>query len=135
MLRYFGENGRHAGVTVFSPRMLRDAVAKASERVEGVQHVCADAWWKLGHLFRLLFRRNGTRGGVAIRMVNYNTVIIYICLSAYQGYSAADIAYRVQEAVLDITKTKALTDKKIRRVDVTICNVVGKKPEQVTIEV
>ena len=122
------ENDRFAGRTHFSKTMFRDAVALAAERIDGVEHVCGDKWFRLSHFPRLAFRRNGSRGGVAIRAVGYNTVVIYVCLRAHAGYSAADIAYRVQEAVLDVAINKKLSDKKIKRVDVTICGV-SKKSE------
>ena len=122
---YF-EKDRFAGRTHFCRSMFRDAVHLAASRVEGVDHVCSDRWFRFWHLFRLLFRRNGTNGGVAIRAVDYNTYIVYVCLTAVHGYSAADIAYRVQEAILDVACNKRLTDKKIKRVDVTICGVKRK---------
>lgn len=124
--KLFFEGTRFAGRTHFSPRLFSDAVHMAASRVEGVECVCASKSFWLAHLFRLLTRRNGTHGGVAIRRVDYTKYNIYVCLSVLQGYSAADIAYRVQEAVLDVACNKNLTDRKVKKVDVTICGVGGR---------
>ncbi|MCL2587168.1 MAG: hypothetical protein FWE31_02910 [Firmicutes bacterium] len=124
------DKGKFIGRTHFSPRMFRDAIQIAAGRVDGVDHVCSDRWFRAAHWTRFLFRRNGSRGGVAIKKVDYTKLVIFVCVSVRQGYSSADIAYRVQEAVLDVACNKRLTDKKIKRVDVTICSVLPQKADK-----
>ena len=113
------ENETYIGRTHFSPALLRYAVQAAAQRVEGVDRLKTDLYFCLKHLFR------NTAGGVAIRKVSYNAIIIEICLVANLNYSSADLSYRVQEAVLNAAQNKNLTDKKIRRVDIRICDVVA----------
>ena len=115
---YCEQSGKFAGRTCFSSGLFRDAVAVAIKRVEGVVALRSDIAFTL----RALIRR-GTRKGLRIRPIGYSIVIIEACIVVAHGYAAADIAYRVQEAALQVAQSQGLSDKKIKRVDVKISNV------------
>ena len=122
------ENDQFAGRTDFSPALLADAARAAAKRVEGVEKLRADLHFRIKNWLRL-----GARRGIAVRPMGYQAIVIDVCLVAQQGYTAADISYRVQEAILNAIANQGLTDKKIKRVDVKICSVRGTKNESQTI--
>ena len=113
---YF-EREKFRGRTSFSPRLLRDAITVAAQNTTGVHKTQSNfAFFMAAPL------RNNCRG-VRIRPVGYNSLIVEICIVAKAGYTASDISYRIQEAVLGIAQAQKLSDRRIKRVDVKIANV------------
>lgn len=124
------ENDQFAGRTDFSPALLADAAYAAANRVEGVAAIRPD----LGFSLRNWLRRGAWRRGLVIRPYGYNTIVVEVCLVTRQGYSAADISYRVQESILNAFANQGLTDKKIKRVDVRIAGVAPQVVASVNVE-
>jgi len=107
------ENEKYAGRTNFSKDLLPSAIAIAVSNVEGV-----------------------TRAkGLIVKKAGYQAVVLEVNLVATPGYSAADISYRVQEAVLGSAQYRVLLDKKIKRIDVKFCGVEPKKGQAISEEI
>jgi len=120
------ENGRHVGRTNFSQGLLISSIEAAVKRVDGVARLKSDS----GFRFRNLFSPSAWRSGVAVRSVGYGVIVLEVCVQVHHGYAAADLSYRIQEAVLSVAQNKNITDKRIKRVNVRICDVIIPKPEQ-----
>ena len=120
------ENGKYLGETAFSKKLLISSIDAAVKRVEGVARLKSDS----GFRFRNLFSPSAWRSGVAVRSVGYGVVVIEVCVQVHHGYTSADLSYRIQEAILGVSQNKNITDKRIKRVNVRIGNVVVPRPEQ-----
>jgi len=121
------EKDKYIGSTHFSTGLLISSVEAAVKRVEGVVRLKADS----GFRFRNLFSSSAWRKGVAIRNVGYGVIVLEVCVNILHGYSAADISYRIQEAILGVAQNKNITDKRIKRVNVRIGNVVTPREQAV----
>jgi len=97
--------------------MFATALVAACKRVDGVARLKSDFSFRIRNLFRRI------HGGLAVKKVNYNTIIIEVCLVSVSGYTAADLSYRIQEAVLAVASNKNFTELRVKRVDVRICDV------------
>ncbi|MCL2755829.1 MAG: Asp23/Gls24 family envelope stress response protein [Firmicutes bacterium] len=123
-------NGKWIGSTNFSKSLLVSAIEAAVKRVDGVVRLKGGFWFFLRNFFGTL----ALRRGVAVRKVGYGIVVIEVCVVVSDGYTAADLSYRIQEAVLNVAQNKNITDKRIKRVNVRIRDVVRQNPEQQQLE-
>jgi len=117
------DNDRYAGRTNFRGSLIADAVIQGCSRVEGVAFLRGDLYFRFRHLFR-----SRARAGVRIRATPSGSLVIDLCLVAEHGYLVPDISYRVQESA--ISAAQALTDKKIKRVNVRIARFVTKSENE-----
>ena len=110
------ENEHFVGRTNFHSGLLNSLIVLAIKDVDGVAHMCTDAW-----KFRRIFNRS-LRHGVDVKF-DYDGVIIDVIIYSKIGFSAADVCYRVQESVIDTVS--GLVEDKVKNVNVKIVGVVN----------
>lgn len=111
------ENDKYVGRTQFSSGLLKDAITLSVEEVSGV-----------ARLGKKVFSDKVKGRGIKIYAAEDGRdlcVDAEICIE--YGYTAADVSYRVQEAV--INTARQLTDRRIQRVNVFICGTKYRKVE------
>ena len=93
------ENGEYLGQTRFANDLLSESLVLSIKEVRGVAGVGKNP------------RRNRTRKAIKISRCNdSNHLIVDVNLIVSTGYAVPDVAYRVQEAVLN-TATQFTNDK------------------------
>ncbi|MDR0975919.1 MAG: Asp23/Gls24 family envelope stress response protein [Christensenellaceae bacterium] len=113
------ENGVYVGETVFETGFLHSAIKIAASEVPGVAYVGA----KFGKDFRYKLRNlSALKDGVKITKRPMGTTIA-VSIAITNGYSVADVSYRVQESVLEACLGFGLNKKRIRGINVRICAV------------
>ena len=102
------EGDKYVGRTQFFPNLLKDALMLSVKEVRGVA--------RLGK--KLLNDKVAHKGIRISESKDSDELIIDIDLCIEYGNQVADVAYRVQEAV--INTANQLTNKKVRKVNVHI---------------
>ena len=111
------EGEKYVGRTKFSHSLLKDALMLSVEEVRGVARVGGKA---PGH--------KGNNNGVRIHQSKDNDdLIIDIDLCIEYGNAVADVAYRVQESVMNTANQ--LTNKKVSKVNIFVRATKYKKVE------
>ena len=111
------EGDKYVGRTQFFPNLLKDALMHSVKEVRGVA--------RLGR--HVLSDKADSKGIHISESKDSDELIIDIDLCIEYGNQVADVAYRVQEAV--INAANQLTSKKIRAVNVYIRGTKYKKAE------
>jgi uncharacterized alkaline shock family protein YloU len=111
------ENNRYVGKTSFRDGLLTSLIVLSIKDVDGVAFLTERIQ---KHCF---CRRHGVLVNFDFDGINFD-----ITIGVKFGYSAADVCYRVQEAVMDVAAP--LVEGKIKNVNIKIAGVTnGKKPE------
>ena len=120
-IAYFDEGDRFLGKVNFHSGFLNSHIVLAVRDVEGVDRMCSDAW-KVRRLFR-----KSLRAGVAVHL-DFDGIVIDVCIWTKYGYSAADVSYRVQESVINvITDLEEDRTRNVKNVNVRINGVQQKE--------
>ena len=114
---HFDENERVIGRTNFQSGLLNSLVVLAIKDVPGVARMCNESF-----KFRRIFNKS-LRQGVGVGF-GFDGVVIDVSIWTLFGFSAAEVSYRVQEAV--ISTVQGLVEDKVKNVNVRI-NGVGTK--------
>jgi len=118
------ENDRFVGRTNFHSGLLNSLVVLSIKDVEGVLRTCSDSF-RFGRFFNKSLHQ-----GVRVNFT-YDGVVIDVGIRMVFGYSAAEVCYRVQEAV--INTVSGFIDDKVKNVNVRINGVESGRDEQKTI--
>ena len=112
------EGDKYMGKTKFFPNLLRDAIVHAVKEVRGVA--------RLGK--KIFSEKIAEHKAIKIaECTDSDELLIDIEICIEYGNQIADVAYRVQEAVIDTAAQ--LTSKKIRKVNVFVRGTKYKKAD------
>ena len=100
------QGGKYLGQTKFAPSLLRESLALAVKEVSGVAYLGKYAGY------------NPSRAIIIHRSKDSNNWVIDVKIVVLSGYAVPDVAYRVQEAV--INAAAQFTDHKIDRVNILV---------------
>lgn len=113
------EDGKYLGQTKFAPSLLRESLALCVKEVRGVaglgKKIISD---------RIIYK------GIQIKKSkDSNNLVINVHISVLNGHAVPDVAYRVQEAV--INTAAQLTSDKIDQVNIYVRRTkYGTSPKQ-----
>ena len=116
---HLDENDRCVGKTNFHNGLLNNLVVLSVKDVEGVACMCPDAY-----PVRRIFKRS-LRDGVNINL-DFDGVVIDVCVWTIFGYSAADVSYRIQESIINTVSGFDMPDK-VKHVNVRINGIQQKE--------